>query len=221
MKRNATSLTVAIFCILLLGATGSAQVQRVFVHQIDNGGQGDLADTVTNDVFIDFTGELRGQLLMLNIEEGSIYQHPMGAHLPPDASLLPAVPNLEFDTFLAMGGANSASSFSALHIRNLEDPVPFGDDFINAKWAPATGVALRDRQDFLTARITLTENAQGTWRYFGSVAGADPGRTFGGGVIANGVMTVPEPESAMVSGVAWICGALVLSGRSLSSKGAN
>ncbi len=101
-----------------------------------------------------------------------------------------------------MGGTDLVTSAPVLEVGkavNLglgQDGPTFGSDFIMAAWAPGTGIAITDEANFLTARITLTENAIGTWRYFGSVSAGDPGRVFGGGVVINGVMIIPEPSTA-------------------------
>jgi hypothetical protein len=190
---------VAFASILLFAGKGSAQVHRVFIHQVDNGGQGDLAGTVTNDIFIAFAGELRGQYLLLDLSQGAIFQHPLGTDTPPSPLLFPAHSSLAYDSFVAMGGADSDSSNALVIVRDFDDPVPFGSDYVMVKWAPATGVVITDETSFLTARLSLSDNAQGTWQYFGSISGGDQGTMFSGGMIRGGVMTIPEPSTAFLA----------------------
>lgn len=61
MGRSSTFAFLTMSTVTLIASPVPAQVARVFVNQVDNGGQGDLAGTVTNDVLVVFVGELHGQ----------------------------------------------------------------------------------------------------------------------------------------------------------------
>src|SRR5688572_5175548 len=59
----------------------------------------------TNDIVIDFDGVLRGQQMILNLSAGQIFQQvAFGTDTAPNGALIPVFPDVEWDTFVTVGG---------------------------------------------------------------------------------------------------------------------
>lgn len=76
---------------------------------------------------------------------------------------------------------------------------------INQAWNPSPGVVVVDRTDFVTARISLSDDAQGTWAYLAS-AGGEIKKYQGPQYLVVDGHLVPEPATLSVMGA----GALAL-----------
>jgi hypothetical protein len=167
-----------------------------------------LQGNVVNDIHLGFRGQLSGSKLTLVLTEGSIYNHPLGGNQAPDARVVAHAPALAFDTFVTLGSPTLGGPFgNALlvggpHPCGNSCPLPDTDQTLERRWLPAAGIVIRDQQDFLTARITLTEDARGTWSYLASAAGViweSPPQP----VVNGRMVVVPEPAAAAL-GIACI-----------------
>jgi hypothetical protein len=164
--------------VAVLAATTHAQVTDFRLEQIDNSNGGPALDGfVTNNLVIDFNGTYTGSQILLELERGSIYQDPLGSNNPPSSMAVSTVPSLAFDTYLALGSAISEGSFGPANL--VGGAVDLGGEpssrletsRLNAAWGPQPGANIQNQSDFLTARITLSENAHGSWRLLGSANG--------------------------------------------------
>jgi len=197
---------IAVTLAMLAGVASNAAWAGVTSFEIVPIPQVVLPDHVVSDLTIDFTGNLRGQRLVVDLDGGSIFQHPLGAQTLPSESLLAANPSLTYDTFLAIGGTTAESSQPLLDLTctSLDPgacPHRFDDQAIYVAWAPATGVEIPAGDAFLTARLTLSSDAQGTLQYFSATAAGTGDPIFAAGTIHNGVISfVPEPASAWLVG---------------------
>ena len=177
--------------ILMLGQSASAQVTRLSGGGYNNGV---VPNTITNDLSIDFRGKYTGSQLLIELTAGSIYQNFNGGDTAPEALLFTIDPLVEFDSFVtndsevagglwggfALGGG--AANFSGSRHKQ------FDTSGVDVSWFPAAGSLIFDQSDFLTARITLSDDAEGTWSYMASANG-----TFGvvdSMPISNGSMKV-------------------------------
>jgi hypothetical protein len=102
-------------------------------------------------------------------------------------------PNASRDV-LVVGGAVNIQSGAALQ---------FNTAGLNVTWAPATGVFTGPVTNFPIARVTLSNTAQGTARFFLTSAG-EAGSVFSIPIF-NGYIGIPEPTSAVL-GVFGLCG---------------
>ena len=123
-------------------------------------------------------------------------------------------PALAFDSFLAMGGltaedtvgGDSANILLVGGAANLGGgsglafPSNSTSKVIDATWAPGTGKFVAPAQNYITAQITLSTDAQGTWNYYSTTADGTT-KTLTGLKIINGVM-IPEPASITLFGLA-------------------
>jgi len=201
---------VTVFAtVALMVTTASAQVNAVRVTQTDNStGGADLANHVTNDLSIDFTGQLSGLQLLVDLTAGSIYQNAFGGNLAPNGALLPAFPALAFDTFvtldsLTQGGPHGEALpvGGAVNLGGSATAV-FTTSDINQGWSPAAGVSSATSiSDFLAARVTLTSDATGTASFLASSAGVISAPTvlpIVNGIIGGGAPVIPEPSTVIL-----------------------
>ncbi|QDT67327.1 hypothetical protein MalM25_02240 [Planctomycetes bacterium MalM25] len=157
------------------------------------------------DISIDFLGQLFGQQLIVQLDSGSLYQDAFGSESPPNPVLFPVFPSLQSDTFVAMGGATISSSADTLVVGgSTEFPQSTGDmqfdtEGIDVAWAPAPGVVIEDRNDFMIARLTLSDDADG-WVYLSSASGSERGWFYSqihNGVLCQGIC--PEPTTDLMT----------------------
>jgi len=140
-----------------------------------------VAGFKTTDVLINFNGFLRGQQMILNLTQGSIYQDPFGSNTSPNGAFFPLAPTVEFDTYVTVGGRRSdgpvpPASQPVLVVGGAVDLQPgsalkFDTQGLNIAWAPGTGIDVDGGTDYITSRITLSNDAVGTLHYFGSTGG--------------------------------------------------
>ena len=186
-----TTLFCSVCLTLYSGAVVQAQVTSLSGGGYDNGV---VPNTITNDLSIDFSGQYTGSQLFIELTAGSIYQDAIGSDGPPNSFLFGIVPSLEFDSFVANGSEVSGGPFGEPAQRggavNLGGgpAAQFDASQANYSWFPAAGNIILDQSDFITARITLSDDAEGTWSYMASANG-----TFGvveSMPISNGFMMV-------------------------------
>lgn len=159
------SIAVLIALQCLRGAAAWAGVTAIRAIQVP---QGVLPNHAVNDLLVDFTGNLRGQRLIVELTEGSVFQHAGGSTIPPLETLVDADASLAHDTFTALGGAVAETSSPLLDVTctslGLDScPRRFDVQAIYIAWAPATGVDIPAGADFLTARMTLSNDARGAF----------------------------------------------------------
>jgi hypothetical protein len=204
------SLAVTLFAtVALMASTSKAQLSGSRWTQVDNStGGAPLANFITNDLSIDFAGQLSGVQLLVELTSGSIYQDAVGGAVPPNAGLLPVIPSLAYDTFVTLDSATSGGPHGDPLLVggavNLGGPptASFTTMGINQGFSPAAGVSSASNQtDFLAARITLSNDANGTVNFLASAAGAisDTISTpIVNGVIGGGGVVIPEPSTVIL-----------------------
>jgi len=194
----------ALMLVAVAAQAGVMNVKSVVVPQ------GVVAGHTTNDVLVDFTGVLRGQQMILNLTEGAIYQDPFGSNTSPNGAFFPLAPSVEFDTYVTVGGRRSdgpvpPASQPVLVVGGAVDLQPgsalkFDTQGLNIAWAPGTGIDVDGGTDYITSRITLSNNAQGSFLYFGSTGG-DSGAplTVQGSVVNGQIMFGPGVDAPVVA----------------------
>ena len=199
MKDSRWHLVVFLFVLSPLDA--EAQVTSFDVERVDNSAA--LSGFVTNDIQIDYDGQYLGAQMIIELTSGSIYQDPEGNRTPPDSALFGTFPSLEFDTFLALGSLTSDGPFGppsvgggAVDLGGHRLSV-FDETAINQAWNPSGVDGLFGGDEFKLARLTLSEDAQGTFQFL-AVANGDL-FTFSG-QIANGRI-LPEPNTLLLCGL--------------------
>jgi hypothetical protein len=176
----------------------TAAVTHIQPVQVDKGEL--LPDFVTNDLSIDFEGNLRGHLILLDLDQGSIYDNAFGSDYPPNSALFPIFPELAYDTFVTLGGPTQQESHPIEPGSDISLPIVPECSILPGcrlfAGRPATGVAIPSANDFMVARITLSNDAMGTVHYFGATT--DSSRFVAGFSIVQGVIQIPEPASGIM-----------------------
>jgi hypothetical protein len=128
-----------------------------------------LDDHITNELAIGFTGKLSGIELFVDLASGSIFQHPFGGNGPPHPALLPVFPELAYDSFVSLDSPVSGGPYGepllvggSVHLGGSSTAY-FTTEGINQGWAPSSSVMVSDQSDFMAARVTLSDEAMGTW----------------------------------------------------------
>ncbi|MEO1498722.1 MAG: PEP-CTERM sorting domain-containing protein [Planctomycetota bacterium] len=203
----------ALVAALGFAASASAQVTGLPVVQYPDNSAGP-DNTVTSDLFINFTGNLGGNQILLTLTQGTIFNAPPaqgGGDTAPLGVLASTFPETGFDTFVGLGATTSDDpGFTATSI--FGGAVDLGgeastnfDGPLNVAFAPSVGETVTDGTMYQVARITLSADAQGSIMYLGSLAtGGTP--TISMGSVVNGqVQFIPEPTTAILLGLA-TCG---------------
>ena len=193
--RAPSSAAVTLFVLLALRV--EAAITSVRAIQV---GPGSIVQGfVTNDIILDFDGFLRGQQMILELTEGSIFQHALGGATPPAAPLFDLAPDAAFDSFVSVGGLSQADSSGILVVGGAVDlragakEMQFDAERLNITWAPAPGTQVPSGIDFLTSRLTLSSDSRGTLRYYGSTSGSAYEPWFGEATIEAGMIGAFEP----------------------------
>ncbi|WP_146575587.1 hypothetical protein [Botrimarina hoheduenensis] len=126
------------------------------------------AGYIVNDLLVDFDGRIFGQQLLIELTQGSIYNTPdFGGNSPPNAAIFSLVPELASDSFVAMGGADAATSAPVLIVGGAVDlhdgptRLVFDDERVSIAWAATPGLIIQDQLNFQIARLTLSDDAIG------------------------------------------------------------
>lgn len=107
--------------------------------------------------------------MRVELDEGCLCQHPFGNRTAPQASHLTIAPELQFDTFVTMGGLTIETSGRTIIPSGAIDiggdsGVTFTDKELDITWAPSGLTPVVDPTDYLVARLTISDNAQGVLR---------------------------------------------------------
>jgi hypothetical protein len=197
-----------------MASTSMAQLTGSRWAQVDNtGGGAPLAGFITNDLSIDFNGQLSGVQLLVELTGGSIYQDAAGAAAPPNSAVVTIIPSLAYDTFVTLdaptsGGPHGEPLLVGGAVNLGGSPTAaFTNMTINQGFSPAAGVSSATNQtDFLAARVTLSGDANGTAKYLASAAGqisSEFSVPIVNGVIGGGVV-IPEPSTVILLGMGLI-----------------
>lgn len=177
LHRQSLAVAFATAIILFSAGTATAQVHRAVIYKHR---PAVLPGYVTYDVRIDFTGQYTGSQMIVSPTRGQIYQNTTyGGDTPPPAARIDLDPALEWDTFLANGGPTAEETVGNMQLggaainievdfkgRGSRRPSMFSDMEIDKYWTPAGGNRILDQTDFLVARVTLSEESDGTFSYF-------------------------------------------------------
>ncbi len=193
--------TIAFSLAVLLAVALPASASTIGISQTDFG------DFVSNDITITTSGTWsQMQLITDGLEAGDIFQHSFGGESPPNPALVAAFADLAFDSFLANGTTMDAATNGILAIGgavNLggEAGKTFDSQSIDVTWGPALGQNPTDVANWLAARITLADTANGSFKLLWSdTEGTGKGiQTFEGSIV-DGAM-VPEPSTFLMLAV--------------------
>lgn len=117
---------------------------------------------VTNDLIVTTDGyEWTQSQILLTLTSGSVYQEPGYGEWYPQPSFYGLVPELEFDTWMCDGDGSQPSSQKCAANLTGGDAFNWDTSHLDAVWYTNGEF----EGTYLNARITLTDDAQGTWAY--------------------------------------------------------
>ena len=161
--------------------SGSASGRFVEVDNSDQlSGYNSFDLQITTDV--DWTSAA----LVLTLTQGEIYQHIYGSNFTPPSSLVDLFPQLAYDTYIGAEVSGTSVAGGAGDLGSVA--LRFDDQALSVSWF---NIHNDDIGTFSIARITLSEDAVGTWSYItlnGQVS--DSGTITAGSLLA----TQPDPE---------------------------
>ena len=173
-------------------------IKSIDFVQVDKGAL--LPGYTTWDITVDFEGQLLSSQILTALTPGSIYQDAAGTNKAPQQLFVGLIPTLAYDTFVAMGGPTletGAGAYSttggAVDLGGNATAV-FDANQLNQNWFPDAGVSIIGGDDFLVARLTLSDSAEGSLS-FTTAAGTAANRVFVFDVPVVGGQVVPEPTS--------------------------
>lgn len=170
---------MALMSFALAAAAGAEPVE-VDLLPVDNSAGGpELEGFTTTDIVLTIRDGYVGSQLFIELEQGTIFQHPEGGTTAPNPGLVQLFPPVEFDTYIANGSHSTNGAFDPFIVIgaavNLADrgsrPLTFSESLVDVAWAADPSNAPDNEEDFVTARITLSNDARGQWLYLASGGG--------------------------------------------------
>ena len=150
---------------------------------------------VTNDLLVTTDTDWMQSQILLTTNAGSVYQTPGAGQWYPQPGVYQYVPALEFDTWMCtLTGGVPSSEVEAGDLGG--DAFSWSTSHLDAAWYNTASTDIGT--DLLNARITLSDDANGTWKYIAWGNKADPNDVnypeykYLEGTIVDGYM-VPEP----------------------------
>ncbi|MEZ6192069.1 MAG: hypothetical protein R3C45_12395 [Phycisphaerales bacterium] len=173
---------VAATLIGMITAAGASAQVDLDVDSVNNLSQ--LTGHVTQDLKVDTEDDWFGAAIVLELDEGSIYQDGFGNDTAPDPYFFSYYPSLEFDTYMA-GGSMGVGVLGPGGDAGGHDQ-QFDDERLDASWKSNGSNEIGVTQ---IARITLSDDAAGRWRLAVFQSGDETRYDFSG-TITDGVMTI-------------------------------
>ncbi|MEO1496963.1 MAG: hypothetical protein AAFV43_07430 [Planctomycetota bacterium] len=203
----------AVLIALAVCSVATAEIETVRFTEVDNGGVSDefldLAGTRTTDLFIDFSGDLGGQQLLVELEAGRMINHPLGDPQgdAPSEALKLVSPTAAFDTSLSATGPGESTQDGwlvfggAASLQGGVGAVEFSETRLSVAFAPPIGQTIAGQADFPVLRLTLSDDAEGTFTYLGDTSAPAPPQVFAFPIVAGEVrQPIDEPESGDFNG---------------------
>ncbi|MEM1444417.1 MAG: hypothetical protein AAGF84_00020 [Planctomycetota bacterium] len=138
--------------------------------------------SVANVIAIDFVGQYTGSQIVLELTSGTILQdQAFGSDIDvaPGSGLAAAAGGLRFDTYLAQGdvfsdGPNASGTpilgGGAIDIHPSDvEPIWNDPTTLNQAFYPSDDEAILNRTNFVVARIAMSTDAQGVFKFFVSI----------------------------------------------------
>jgi len=148
-----------------------------------------LSGYVTQDLIVhSATDWLSCQLMVTPDSAGGIHQDPLGSSgaQSPDPFFFAYFPSVEYDTYVSNGSAGDGplSAGGAVDLSGAPTQT-FDQDALNIAWY---STSIDDLEELALARITLTDDATGTWRFLVSAYPAEGPLIYANGYLLNGTM---------------------------------
>lgn len=205
-------LTVLVLTAAL-ASVASAQITGSVVVTDPTPGLG--AGWVTNDIVVQADSDwLSAMMVVLPDASGMIYQDTYGSANPqsPDPLFVAAFPTLAYDTYVGNGVLGESVSTAAA-VDMGQAAILFDTNVLAIAWYTSDD---DDLGSLDLARITLGDQAQGTWEFRATASPSKGPATVMVGQIINGeLVVIPEPATMALLAVGGI-GMLIRRKRSRS-----
>lgn len=159
------------------------------------GGTSIPADTyVTNDIVLTTeTDWLSAQLILEADSAGDVFQHPQGSVISPNPFVFQYYPALAYDTYLSNGVVGEAvnTHLPPVDLFGGKCSVVFDDQQLLNGWYT---LAQDETGELPLARITLSNEATGTWKLLVTAAPEEGPVIVLEGTIVDGELVPDEPE---------------------------
>jgi hypothetical protein len=162
------------------------------VVNVDNSSVAELAGYVTQDLVVETSGDwLSAQLIVSLDEGGGVYQDPLGntGWWSPNPAFFDAFPSYEFDTYVSSGWLGEVvSATGAVDLGGLVNVI-FDESEISIAWYTTDTYG---PGELALARVTLADDATGSWSFLATAAPAEGpllrvgGRVIGGALLFHG-----------------------------------
>jgi len=145
-----------------------------------------LTGYVSQDIVVDTDTDWLSAQMVVTLTAGTIYQDASGGNTSPNPAMFATVPTLAFDSYVSNGVVGeSVNTLSAADL-NPSAPLQFDDSGISIGWFTMVD---DDIGTLPLARVTLSDDAEGTWRFKATASPAGTKQVDMSGTISNGVMT--------------------------------
>ena len=243
MYRN----TLLVAGLIFGAASAQAGITAFNFVDVDNSAGSPTLDAYsTTDILIDFDSRWTGSQMLILLEQGSIYQNTgVAGNGPPSLALQASDPSATYDSYVTLN-ATSADELQAnlLTFGGAIDlggspTITFSENGIDAAWSylpspppvdDSFWANYQDQTDFLVSRVSLSNDAKGTFTVLASAGGlisttsgsldslsgisslladlqvaqdsTDPNAPLlVQGTIQNGAFVIPEPTTAALLGL--------------------
>ena len=144
---------------------------------------------------------------MLSLTKGEVYHGPVDQDTAPLEALVGVAPNQEFDSFVTMGGPTAETSRNVLAFGGAVDlggdPVAsFDSQSVNIAWSASIGELPVDSMAFQIARLTLSDDAEGTIQFLSSTIEAFYGTVRSASIVIGQILLpefFPEPAASLAA----------------------
>ena len=160
---------------------------------VDNSDVESLAGYVTQDLVVSTTTDwLTAQIILTVADPPSIYQDIYGGMQSPNPILFDVFPSLAYDTYISSGTlAETCNTFPPAGLGGTQSV--FDEGLLSIAWGTTNTDEIGD---LALARITLADNATGTWDFQVTAAPAPGPKLITSGRIVDGVIYLGGDVSA-------------------------
>ena len=192
----------------------SLEIREIYNHVVLDTGEL-FTGYVTQELVIETNTDWLGAQLVVSVDEpAKVYQDVYGSSTPqyPCPSWFGPLGGLEYDTYVGNGFPCDIVPLTGAVDLGGDPAWTFDDSAISIGWYTTD---TDDVGEFWLARITLVDDATGTWSFLVTAAPAEGPLLLASGPVVDGHM-VPEPATLVLVG----CGAACLAGRTSKQEAA-
>jgi len=189
---------LAVAAVVGAASAGTWEESGVSVH-VNRYLPGPVPGYVTNDIYVVTSNCWLSSQLLVELDQGTIYQHPVNDEVYPQPAWWPLIPELEFDSVVTDGQTPPGAASIAGGAVNIGGATTYTHDagLIDIAWFVTGSTA---QGDFMLARVTLSQDVCGTWSFRTTAQPLDgPYAKLLDVPIVDGYLTIiPEPTTGLL-----------------------